>query len=86
MAVSSFAPAGDGSLTVTTRPCGFCGKPGVVSVPQAGFFAWAKDGVLIQDAMPDIPKERREQLISGTCPDCWRRYFGSPPVGPVGPR
>jgi hypothetical protein len=80
-AVDSITYNENGTLTVTTTPCGFCGNPGEVSVPEDEFFAWADDMVLIQDAMPNIAKERREQLKSGTCPDCWEKYFGLPADG-----
>ena len=82
-AVDSITRTVNGMLTVTTRPCEFCGKPGEVPVPEDGFFAWADDMVLIQDAMPTVPRGLREQLISGTCPDCWQEYFGQPPYGEI---
>ena len=78
MAVFSITHNGDGTLAVCTRPCGICDKPGEVTVPEDEFYSWANDRVPIQDAMPDIPKELREQLVSGTCPDCWKKYFGLP--------
>lgn len=80
-AVDSIAYNGNGTLTLTTSPCGSCGKRGELSVSDDAFFAWADDGVLIQDAMPSVPKELREQLKSGICPDCWKEYFGTPPDG-----
>ena len=30
---------------------------------------------MIQDILPDHPKEIRELFISGICPDCWDRIF-----------
>lgn len=77
-AVHAVDSNGDGTLTALTRPCGFCGEWGEVIVPENGFYSWASDRVPIQDAMPDVPKEQREQLVSGTCPDCWKEYFGLP--------
>ncbi len=35
-----------------------------------------KAGELAQRAFPDLPKEQREFLISGTCPECWKDLFG----------
>ena len=37
---------------------------------------WAAKGSLIQDALPDLPSERREQLISGVTPEEWAEIFG----------
>ena len=35
-------------------------------------------GELIQNAMPNLDADSREQLISGTCPKCWDEMFGDP--------
>jgi hypothetical protein len=35
-----------------------------------------KDGALIQDAFPEVDKETRELIISGTHPACWQKMFG----------
>ena len=61
-------------ITVNTKQCMFCGKTGTVEVPEDGFQKW-RDGVLIQDAMPDVSKEVREVLITGTHPECWKKYM-----------
>jgi len=37
--------------------------------------AWER-GMLIQDAMPNIPAEQREFLISGFTPEQWKETFG----------
>ena len=31
--------------------------------------------ILIQDALPDVPKELRELFLSGLCPDCWNEVM-----------
>ena len=33
-------------------------------------------GAYIQDALPELDADKREQLITGTCPSCWTRMFG----------
>lgn len=63
-------------VVVRTRKCLVCGLSGNVVVPDAEYRAW-QDGKLIQDAIPSLPKELREQLISGTHPECWERMFSS---------
>lgn len=75
-AVDFIASKKNCTLTITTKPCGFCCKPGTVTVPKDGFYRWFNFEVPIQDALRDVPKEQREQLISGICPDCWEKYFG----------
>ena len=33
--------------------------------------------MLIQRAIPHVPPELREMLISGTCPDCFKAMFAA---------
>ncbi len=40
--------------------------------------AW-ESGVLIQDAMPDVPAPLREFLMTGISPEEWTEMFGPPP-------
>lgn len=35
-----------------------------------------RNGTLIQDAMPNVPPEDREFLISGITPEEWKQSFG----------
>ena len=39
---------------------------------------WAKwkDGMLIQDAMPNLTADEREFMISGVTPEEWSQLFG----------
>lgn len=46
----------------------------ITEVTEAQFNAW-KNGALIQVAMPELSKEVRELLISGTCNECWDKLF-----------
>lgn len=55
--------------------CPECKKTFPVTVPRIGYIAW-KAGVLIQDAMPDVPRETREMLITGIDPECWIKVAG----------
>ena len=34
------------------------------------------NGPFIQDAWPESTAEQREQVISGTHPECWNEMFG----------
>ena len=59
---------------VTTKRCMICGKTGTVSVSSAGHRRWLQ-GALIQNALPDLDADQREQLISGTHPACWGELY-----------
>lgn len=57
----------------------FVQEPGCEGVTEhrldpRAFTRW-QHGELIQRAFPNMPVERREQLISGTCPGCWKALF-----------
>lgn len=41
--------------------------------------AW-KNGQMIQDAMPNIPAEEREFIITGITPEFWQATFGPEPT------
>jgi len=64
------------TVNVRTKVCQHCGKDAVVVVDKAGYEAWGA-GVFVQVAFPDMDKEVREILISGTHPQCWIAMFGT---------
>lgn len=53
--------------------CPLCKVTRELSIPREGYEKWSLGGVHIQDAMPEVPADVREMLISGTCPDCWKK-------------
>ena len=59
-----------------TTKCFYCGNTGHVEVPLEGVVAHMK-GALIQDAFPTLSAVVREQIMTGTHPECWDRVFGS---------
>lgn len=61
-------------IPVTTR-CPFCTKETVINVNADGWHAW-REGAFIQNALPELSVDMREQLISGTCPSCWDSEVG----------
>jgi hypothetical protein len=71
------------TVTVPTRPCFHCGKGGEVEV-LAEDLARYHAGALIQVAFPEMHRALREQLISGTHPECWDQLFGSPELDEEG--
>lgn len=61
--------------TVETPLCTWCGYKGELEVPMSGLVA-RKNGALIQDAFPEMGRPQREQIVSGTHPECWQEMFG----------
>lgn len=62
--------------TLPTAPCGICGEGGTVTLPVPTLeriVARRETRELIQDIVPDLDRALREQLQSGTHPEC----FGS---------
>ena len=53
-----------------TPTCVMCSKEGFVEVSSEGYMA-RKRGALIQEAFFDLDKSLREQILSGTHPQCW---------------
>jgi hypothetical protein len=64
------------TYTVETPKCFHCGSEGSVDVPMEGFLR-RQLGALIQDAYPELSVALREQLMTGTHPECWEEVYGS---------
>jgi hypothetical protein len=60
---------------LVSTTCPICNEYDEVVVPLDGYLAWNK-GALIQDAMPTVSVDVREQLMTGICPSCWEINFG----------
>jgi hypothetical protein len=58
-------------------PCRFCGKRELFRVNPSHFRKWSSGEALIQVALPNLSKEKRELLLSNTCPKCWDKYIVS---------
>lgn len=55
--------------------CTFCHVQSTLSVPLEGF-RLRQNGAAAQVAFPEMPKQVREIVISGTHPECWAAEFG----------
>lgn len=65
----------DGDTTLVLRStCPDCKTPTDLTVPFAELQHWLQ-GAIIQRAMPSVPADQRELLITGTCDSCWDRIF-----------
>jgi len=62
------------SIYVKTPSCRVCGHSDFVAVRESDLERY-NAGALAQEAFPEMPIERREQLISGTHPECWKKLF-----------
>lgn len=58
-----------------TVECHLCHHDYVVGCTDEQYLDWKENHRLIQLAMPEVPKEERELLISGTCNECFKRLF-----------
>jgi hypothetical protein len=63
------------TVLMKTPTCRMCGKGGTVEVDGQDYLKRTA-GALIQDAFPNIAPPLREQMMSGTHPECWSRMFG----------
>jgi hypothetical protein len=59
-----------------TQICSVCGESTTVLTDPNGFIRWS-EGELVQNAFPELSKEDREILISGTHSECWNKLFRS---------
>ena len=57
---------------VETAPCMACGARGMIELTTEQV-ANLDGGAFIQDAAPDMPRELREQFVSGLHPECWTK-------------
>lgn len=67
-----------GGMARITRVSSFTRRKHVKVLPitEEQFRAWRDRGVLIQDAMPNLLREDREFLMTGTTQDEWDAVFG----------
>ena len=66
----------DKTVMMSTPKCSWCGDIGEVEVPTAGFLARQLKAP-IQECFPELDKALREQIVSGTHPECWTEMFGA---------
>ena len=59
------------------RDCTFCGKGAVTVVPAQGLWDW-EHGTFAQNAFPNLTASEREQVMTGTHPECWDKFMSDP--------
>lgn len=60
-------------MKVTTE-CPLCRKVSLLEVREQGYHDW-KNGVHIQEALPELSSDEREKLVSGICETCWDNFM-----------
>jgi hypothetical protein len=58
-----------------TRTCVVCGKSTIVELDTVKAEKWLRGSGHVQDIFPEMSKDDRELLISGTHPVCWNKLF-----------
>lgn len=66
--------SGTDVVPIYTLKCFHCGNYGFVIARRSDYDAWV-NGELIQNAFPEMPAERREQLLSGIHPECFDEIY-----------
>lgn len=62
-------------MVALSGPCFVTGKTYKVETTQKQLELY-RNGLKAQDAFPNMPKEDREFIISGTSPEGWEQMFG----------
>ena len=65
----------DVTKTERTKLCAVTGEMYRVVVDIKSAWNWMSNGMLIQDAMPDLTLEQREFLISGLTPEEFKELY-----------
>jgi len=63
-------------FVIKTPTCMQCGQFETFMVLEEQYTALMNNDLPIQDIFPDWSADRREQLITGTHPECWKKIFG----------
>lgn len=61
-------------MLIQTSKCMGCGKGGEIDVPEDGYVRW-KNGEFIQNALPMLTANQREQLMTGMHGECFDDMF-----------
>ena len=59
-----------------TRRCPVCYKTGTIMVDEQELLHYLR-GNYVQDSFKTMPAPLREQIITGTHPECWQKMFGT---------
>ena len=77
--VTYYRVAGDPNVTAPAnvhKICPVCQDEVFFLMTQDQYDRWVTQREYCQTVFPDLDKEIREWMISGTHPDCWNSLFG----------
>ena len=66
----------EGLYNIESPACMHCNETTMIEITAPQLWAM-NNGAHAQEVLPDTPAEIRERFISGTCPTCWNRIFGT---------
>lgn len=65
-------------ITIQTKPCLWCHVSGEVTLTEdqhERLAEWMLGDMNIQDVLPDLSADVREQIMTGIHPDCWNQMW-----------
>lgn len=66
---------GEPTFFLLERTCMHCEKTTEFSLSRKQYDGYIVDRKYVQDVFPELSKEEREVIISGTHPECWNAMF-----------
>ena len=69
----NFSISEDKSVTYTNQ-CIHCGEHNTIVLSAQGLADW-QGGMLIQDAFPELHRDKCEIILTGIHDDCWNEMF-----------
>jgi hypothetical protein len=70
----NFSIPEDKSATIQNQ-CIHCGEHNTIVLSAQGLADW-QGGMLIQDAFPELHRDKCEIILTGIHDDCWNEIFG----------
>ena len=74
MQLINIAKIQEGLYSVESIPCPLCGESCKLEITGQQLWAY-NNNAHVQEVMPEVAPEIREQFISGTCSTCWDKIF-----------
>lgn len=62
-------------IQIRTLQCPMCGQRHTLEVEEDDYKKYINGEGYVQTIFPYLSSDEREMLISGMCPDCWKRLF-----------
>lgn len=76
MFIPSVTKIEEGRYQISSKPCPDCNAVISFEIDGASLYL-ANQGATIQQVLPDKSNDVRERFLTGYCPECWTKIFGS---------